>query len=115
MLQERRQSPRIPFFETVSIQTMEKPLAIPGHSIELSAHGIALCSDIPLQSGHHCTIALSVEHGNLTRHITLQCESRNCSVTEDCRGYRLGLRFVDLQDAEAALIEDVVQYELSQA
>jgi hypothetical protein len=112
---ERRLSPRIPFFETVPLQKLDKEAVIHGHSIEISTLGIGLRSDVPLQPKQRCRIAFNLSVKKEAHKVVLDCEATSCGYTEDYRGYRIGFQFVDVPANDANLLDGYIQAELSNA
>jgi hypothetical protein len=104
---ERRQFARIPFFETIPIENADKEVVNYGYSLDLSAHGIGIKSDVPLRPQQDCLIEFALRFKNKICHIMARCEILNCGVAGDFRGYRIGLSFVDMQADDA---ESIAQF-----
>ena len=109
-LDKGRVHPRIPFFETVYLKRPDKAEVACNSSVDLSTLGIALNTDSPLWPGQRCGIEFDVGcAGNVARKIIVNCEAWHCGYSEDLRGYRVGLMFLDLTFEDTCLIDALVQ------
>jgi PilZ domain len=83
----------------------ESPLDV--HTIDLSAHGLAINSTRPLNVGQECTVELGITVPEIAQPAKLRASVRYCARLREDK-YRIGMKFTNVSVEAAELIVAVL-------
>lgn len=103
---ERREKAR----EVIRVQARicidgESPLDV--HTVDLSAHGLAVTSTRPLNVGQECNVELGISMPEIARPPALRASIRYCAQLREDQ-FRIGMRFTTVSVEAAELIVAVL-------
>jgi hypothetical protein len=112
-MQENRTCPRIvvglPAF--LDLGNGEDSL-IKVQAIDLSLDGMSVCSPLTLSKGAHCRVVMRIP-GAKPRQIHVSCELVYSVLSHLNCDFRLGLRFVELQNEDKAVVREYIDWRLA--
>jgi hypothetical protein len=83
----------------------EPPLDV--HTIDLSAHGLAITAERPLNVGRECSVELGISAEEIARPPALRASVRYCARLQDDQ-FRIGMKFTSMSVEAAELIVAVL-------
>jgi hypothetical protein len=101
---DRREKPRHAIRVQVRISP-EGDAPLEAHTADLSAHGLAITSDRPLNVEQECRVELGISAPQTARPASLRASVRYCARLRD-NEFRIGMKFTDvsIEAAEAIVV-----------
>ena len=105
---EQRLSQRKIFKRPVHILFGDGKTVLNATGIDLSIGGISLVQNVAMRVGDRCKIAFKLWLNGKEIPIQATCEVRHCIFSRDVNGIKVGMRFLEINQNELALINQFV-------